>query len=422
MPTNILALDGGGTWALIQARTLGQLYGPSTGGHEILSHFDYAFANSGGSLVLGGLMIDRTPEQIEAYFTSASQRREMFRSSGPLASILRYFNFGPRYSTTAKHRQLIKVFGAHQFKSLEHAGRTTHFVIVAFDYVRSRSFFFRSEASSRFPTVAGATIAEAVHASTTAPVLYYDAPAQLQLQLRYTAESAPHDLSMKFWDGGVTGLNNPVAAAVAEALANGCAPDDIRVLSIGTGAGVRSNNPDHHGDPLQLVQTDVVLNRFKDVAKLARAVVGDPPDFASFLAHVMTGKRDPGDPLDTNVVRLSPLILGDYTAPRWRRPDWLDEDSMASSDRFARLVAMDMDAHTEEHVLDIRMLTEAWLADRAWNQPIRFDFFQDPARGIHAEIGHLRFSDASRRARDLGLVPARATSTGYESLAVHAQR
>lgn len=404
MPTNILALDGGGTWAIIQSRALGALYGPHTGGHEILSRFDYAFANSGGSLVLGGLMIDKTPRQIEAYFANARQRGQMFRSSGPLARVLKYLNFGPRYSTLAKHRQLKSVFQSANFESLKHDGRTTHFVIIAFDYVRSRSFFFRSEESSRFPTVVGATVADAVHASTTAPVLYYDAPAKINVKLRYTVGTNPQELSMKLWDGGVTGLNNPVAAAVAEALANGCSPDEIHVLSLGTASGARSNNPSHTGDRLQLAETDKELNRFKDVAKLAQAVVGDPPDFASFLAHVMTGRRDPGNPLDTNVVRLSPLILGDYQDLTWHRPAWLGKDQAESSARFARLVDMDMDAHAESQVDDIIRITEAWLADKAWNQPIRFNFFQDSSTGIHAEIGHLRFSKALVRARELGLV------------------
>ena len=61
---NIISLDGGGTWALLQARVLANLY-PNQRGHEILSRFDYAFANSGGSIVLGGLLMDLLPSEIE---------------------------------------------------------------------------------------------------------------------------------------------------------------------------------------------------------------------------------------------------------------------------------------------------------------------------------------------------------------------
>jgi len=56
MTFRILSLDGGGTWALIEAMALGDLY-PGETGHQILSHFDLATANSGGSIVLGGLML-----------------------------------------------------------------------------------------------------------------------------------------------------------------------------------------------------------------------------------------------------------------------------------------------------------------------------------------------------------------------------
>ena len=51
----ILSLDGGGTWALIQARALEKIYGESTRGHEVLRKFDYVVANSGGSIVAGAL-------------------------------------------------------------------------------------------------------------------------------------------------------------------------------------------------------------------------------------------------------------------------------------------------------------------------------------------------------------------------------
>ena len=52
-PFRILSLDGGGSWALIEVKALIALYGAGATGHEVLSHFDLAAANSGGSIVLG---------------------------------------------------------------------------------------------------------------------------------------------------------------------------------------------------------------------------------------------------------------------------------------------------------------------------------------------------------------------------------
>ena len=56
----ILALDGGGTRAGIIARALAEIYGGDVGGRQILRRFDYAAANSGGSIVLAALCCDCT--------------------------------------------------------------------------------------------------------------------------------------------------------------------------------------------------------------------------------------------------------------------------------------------------------------------------------------------------------------------------
>jgi hypothetical protein len=57
----VLSLDGGGSWALIQARALEKIFTPETRGHELLRHFDLVVANSGGSLVAAGLAGDLAP-------------------------------------------------------------------------------------------------------------------------------------------------------------------------------------------------------------------------------------------------------------------------------------------------------------------------------------------------------------------------
>ena len=38
----VLALDGGGSWAIIQAMALVKLYDENTTGHEVLADFDLA--------------------------------------------------------------------------------------------------------------------------------------------------------------------------------------------------------------------------------------------------------------------------------------------------------------------------------------------------------------------------------------------
>jgi len=406
---NILSLDGGGTWALLQARALAALY-PGESGHRILSRFDYAFANSGGSIVLGGLLLDLMPVEIERHFTEAKLRGSLYRPSPLLsAAFFRIFKAGAKYSTPAKQKALDKIFGSLPLASLPHAGgQVTKVVIVAFDYVRSRAFFFRSPDPTRFPTIRNMTIASAVHASTTAPVLYFDRPAEFMVDLAYPDVSSM-PINMQFWDGGVTGLNNPVAAAVAEAISASVSSSEIAALSIGTGSVLKSNNWSHQGgDPAQLAPERKKLTPIGDVAALAEAVVDDPPDFASFLAHTMTGGHAPTGTetvTDGRIVRMSPLVLGDFVAGKWQRPAWNQPPLRSGGlDLFERLQNLGMDAVAQQEVDDIGKLGDAWLGGDAKNQPIRGNFFQDAAAGYHAEIGHLSFAAARAAAARLGLL------------------
>ena len=407
---NILSLDGGGTWALLQARALAALY-PGESGHQILSRFDYAFANSGGSLVLGGLLMNWMPAAIEQQFIDSKLRETLYQPS-PLwsARVFRLFKAGAKYSTPAKQKALDAIFGELPLASLPHAnGRLTKVVIVAFDYVRSRAFFFRSPNPTRFPTVHDMTIASAVNASSTAPVLYYDRPAEFLVDLRYPDAPNSMPVNMQFWDGGVTGLNNPVAAAVAEATATNVPSHDIAALSIGTGSVLKSNNWNHQGgDRDQVAEPHEDSAPIADLKKLAEAVTDDPPDFASFLAHTMTGGAAPlraETVANGRVIRMSPLVLGDFEHGLWQRPTWNElPRRLGDPDLFSRLQNMGMDAVTQSNVEDIGKLGTAWIADRAKNQPIRGNFFQDPAHGYHAEIGHLTFSAAKDAAAKLDLL------------------
>jgi patatin-like phospholipase/acyl hydrolase len=68
MAYKILSLDGGGTWALIQVKALLDLYGTAVTGRQILQDFDMVAANSGGSIVLGGLIEDYTLTKLLALF------------------------------------------------------------------------------------------------------------------------------------------------------------------------------------------------------------------------------------------------------------------------------------------------------------------------------------------------------------------
>ena len=125
------------------------------------------------------------------------------------------------------------------------------------------------------------TLADAIHASTNAPVNYFDGPARFPL--------GGHPA--RYWDGGLTGCNNPVLAAVTEAIVLGQSPGDIRALSIGT-ASVALASPQVNDQASPYLQARTQQSLVNDLGKLATAILDDPPDIASFLAHVMTGRHE----------------------------------------------------------------------------------------------------------------------------------
>jgi patatin-like phospholipase/acyl hydrolase len=86
MPDNILSLEGGGTWAILQAMTLADLYGGDVRGRQILSNFNLVVANSGGSIVAAGLWADMTPKQIIEEFGQDAILKNVFTKLGRVVS------------------------------------------------------------------------------------------------------------------------------------------------------------------------------------------------------------------------------------------------------------------------------------------------------------------------------------------------
>lgn len=395
----ILSLDGGGSWALIQAKTLGNIFGENTKGHEILNHFGLAIANSGGSIVLGGLTENKTPREILDYFLEQESRDSIFVKKPFYETIPNSaLDVGPKYDAAEKLNGLNALFKKGCTATLE-AMRgdpnkpyfNAHIVICAFDYDRQRAKFFRSNLHSRAAsrqtarTLGKATLTQAIHASTNAPVNYFDAPAKLEL---------PGGTDLQFWDGGVGGYNNPVMAGVAEILALPTPPEHgkIRVLSIGTGSiFLPLASVGGKGDPV-LFQEPVESSLLGDIRCLAKAIIGDPPDAATFVAHlVLDGRLPDANAPETEptlasdkVIRLNPLIqpFGDLVSG-WTFPPGLTRN------QFSRLRKLDMDATEQKDVKLIEALVNAWLKDNVRNQPVRID-----GTTLKCEIGHQFYSQA----------------------------
>lgn len=310
MPFRVLSLDGGGAWSLIQVRALTELYGQAASGHQVLANFDLVAANSGGCLVLAGLVENLPLAGILQYFLDEQKRRSIFSPPTSVGDTLLQstLGFGPKYSATAKPpaiERLLPKTGDNPLAGSTNGvigpgGAPVHLLIIGFDYDSNRAVFFRSARATKPGWGEGepatVTLAGAVHASTNAPVNYFD------------ARAAPAGAADRFWDGGITGCNNPAVAAVVETLVLGQVAQDIRVLSLGTASvSLPLAAVGAAGSPLEAPRPDSTLTG--DLKKLATAILDDPPDIASFIAHAVTG-RDPGsDPgVVSRVVRMSPLI------------------------------------------------------------------------------------------------------------------
>jgi uncharacterized protein len=393
MSYRILSLDGGGAWALIEVKALIDLYGSNTTGWEVLRRFDLATANSGGSLVLGGLLKNLPLSDLLGYFKDQAKRESIFSptSSWGDTALHTLTGMGPKYSAKAKLPALETILGDTGTAKLARvaatipgrSGQPIHAMIVGFDYDRNRATFFRSAPAGSAVWGDGAaadvTVAEAIHASTNAPVNYFDAPADFPLH------------SERYWDGGITGCNNPVLVAVTEAVVLGNTLTDILALSIGTASVVRPvAPPGAPSSPYLIARADPSL--VGDLRKLATSILDDPPDAASFIAHAMTGGSSSLPPgVDSRIVRMNPLISpvpmngGGWTAPTGVTPA-----------QFAYLCNLDMDAVKQTEVAAIEAYCDFWIAGQAPNQPIRYD-----GATLRPEIGYDRYPQAKSAWRTL---------------------
>jgi hypothetical protein len=410
----ILSLDGGGTWSLIQAKCLLNMFGDLSG-RELLSQFDLVVANSGGSIVAAGLAENYTLSQICDLFEDETTRQEIFDDlsfmDSPLDNAMysmtrSTLGVGPKYSARRKYEALKKYLPSVSSKSIielpteiqiDNSTHKTHFLIAAFDYHRNRSVFFRSNQESKAQTFALArmfgmeneanpdsvTLVQAVHASTNAPINYFDEPA------RITTEEKGHE--KLYWDGAVAGYNNPVLAGIIEAICNDISTDEIAILSIGTGSKFLPLSQEQKDEDSILFQDEKDPRLSADIVKLAHAIMADPPDSASFIAYTMLFKKiGQAFPQHTErFVRLNPMIQPLYNGGRWTLPKRNDHLQI-NEDDFRRLISLDMDVIRKEDIKLISKFCDAWLKDFVPNQPIRWDSH------LECIIGHRWYSQGKK--------------------------
>ncbi len=290
-------------------------------GRELLSHFDLAIANSGGSIVLGGLIANMRLSEILGYFKDEKKRKSIFvhldATRNPVAAIVeKFFQMGPRYQADKKLeglQSLLHPCGTvplHQLALEDSKYKLPKIMICSFDYDLRRAVFFRSDPQSLAADQGRKdppALAEAIHASSNASINYFDQPAVFPTNAAYAPK--------RYWDGAIGGFNNPIMAGVVETLANpswyGGDSESIEVYSIGTGRvclPMVDERPRQFDSLVQFPQSGAQ----NDLQELAASVLDDPPDSASFIAHVVLCqplKNDDGTPVaHGSVIRLNPLI------------------------------------------------------------------------------------------------------------------
>lgn len=420
-PYNILSLDGGGTWAILQAMALEDLYGSDTPGHTILKNFDLVVANSGGSLVAAGLWANMTPAQLITEFKSDLIRKQIFsRLSFWEAWPRALLGVGPKYFADAKLnaiKTLINKYSTDRnladFRLPKDQGSSpsTDLIILAYDYDTNRAKFLKTWAKSAAgsqleePIPCVTTLAEAVHASTNAPINYFNAPAEIF----YSDPRKP----IRAWDGAIAGYNNPILAGITEALANKIDRKSIQVLSIGTASLILPLSGGKYEAAYEWMKARPSEKGFlNDLKKLSTSILADPPDVATYTAYFMIDDQlgwmdttDPSDPRrsNTRIIKLNPLMqpivlpgtnIFDVPSGHSNRPDKLTPGG------FRYLMKMDMDAVKEEEVKLICLFGRLWIDEWVHNQPILAG-----STKVECELGQRWYSQARNQARALGLVP-----------------
>jgi hypothetical protein len=249
-------------------------------------------------------------------------------------------------------------------------------IIVGYDYYKERVTFFRSNTASntdKFSKHYGVTLGHAIHASSNAPLNYFDAPAEVDTFL-YGSEQKETRKAW-YWDGAVSGFNNPVLAGLIEAMTNhaGRPLSDYKILSIGTGLSRKavltdykeSSNPEHREIYELNLENPLVIcgssdGFMEDVGKMAQSILSDPPDSATFMAYAIL---DPALTGKASLVRINPCLTPEINARNIYDVPAVYSYSDEEKVKFLQLMELEMDAVQNEEVELIHDLCNRFITD-----------------------------------------------------------
>ena len=372
---NILSLDGGGSWAILQLLTLKEKYG-NENGHEILNHFDFVIANSGGSIILAALSENWSISKALSLFDDGNMRKAIFSRNSfkerffPVDYIRLVSSFGPKYSTKRKgeaFRRLFPKIDKLQMSELpEFIGKKSlRLAVSTYDAINNRAKFFRSYKISENENFDSVRLTQAIHGSSNAPVQYFDFPA------RFKAKQS--GIFYELWDGALGGINNPVVAGIIETFKLGIDLNEIKVVSLGNGNKLMSVEDKERFyqvkqitikermKKLFLWRLKFQLDYFKlTVLNQAKTILYEPPDWANYVAMMFLIKSKE-DVLKDRFIRLSPMIHIDKNA------------QVDTVELLKKLYQLDMDLTSDTDITLIKECFEYWKSGKIKNQPISFE-------------------------------------------------
>jgi len=387
----ILSLDGGGSWAKLQLLTLLERYGDISG-HEILKRFDLIAANSGGSLVLAALIENWKLSEALSIFNSIEKRESIF-SKNKFRE--RYFpidyfrllglNIGPKYSSKRKKDafdSIFKIGSKTLLSQVPHIiGNKSLIVLVCtYDALNNKAKIFKSSDGDK--VCDDILVTQAIHGSSNAPIQYFDYPARFKSQNT--------KIFFDLWDGALGGFNNPSSLAVNEALQIGIEPENIYLISLGTGNKISSmNSKKKYFDlkqssirsrfsKLKINNLSRQVKYFKEsILQQAQTILFQPPDWSNEIASTLLFKRNSNFE-QKRFIRLSPLIYNNTNFAE------------TTNNLIEDLYKLDMDLMSKKDIDLIDSCFKFWKEGKILNQPIKFEV--DRNNNIIPEIGDMNFS------------------------------
>lgn len=397
----ILSLDGGGSWSLIQLRTLRERFGGQTTGHEVLKHFDFVISNSGGSIVLAALAEGWTLDKALDLFNVEENRRIIFHQNSfwnqffPANLTRKWLNFGPKYNTAQKRKAFSALFPEIDKRTI---GEVPAFVgkpelkivVCTYNALANRAKFFKSYVLGK-ETPESVSLTDAVHASANPPIQYFDFPASVKVKER----QQPYLL----WDGALGGFNNPVVAAMIEAMKLNWRLEDLRIIMLGSRDTLASIEKKQFFS--DLVSKASVLGSFmavwkgrrqqvkyffKTVMYQATTILSEPPDWANYVA-MMFLKNAITDPLELQdrLIRLSPWL------------QWNEKTPPELVKKLDKLDKLDFDLTEDSDLALLHECFELWEKGDIRNHPIAYRLSED--HEVTYEFGDETFETAMERWR-----------------------